>query len=86
VLNLAGVSPFDQFIVKGAIIVVAVLVGARAAKRKIDSSTSGNRAEPWWRTGRFRSDSQSRAATAEQRDRRPSASPQVAKNNPSSTT
>ncbi|MFT4616076.1 MAG: ribose transport system permease protein [Ilumatobacter sp.] len=67
VLNLAGVSPFDQFIVKGAIIVAAVLVGARAAKRKVNSSTDRDRAEPWWRTDRFRSDSQSTAATAVQR-------------------
>ena len=40
VMNLMGVSPFDQFVVKGALIVIAVLVGAQAARRR---ATSGRR-------------------------------------------
>lgn len=38
VLNLFGVSPFDQLIVKGAVIVLAVLLGAQAAKRRFHDS------------------------------------------------
>lgn len=34
VMNLIGVSPFDQQIVKGIVIVVAVLVAAQAARRR----------------------------------------------------
>lgn len=34
VMNLMGVSPFDQYVVKGALIVFAVLVGAQAARRR----------------------------------------------------
>jgi ribose transport system permease protein len=34
VMNLMGVSPFDQYVVKGALIVIAVLIGAQAARRR----------------------------------------------------
>lgn len=35
VMNLVGISPFDQQIVKGAVIVVAVLVAAYATRRRL---------------------------------------------------
>jgi ribose transport system permease protein len=35
VLNLAGVSPFDQLIAKGLVIVIAVLLAARATRRRL---------------------------------------------------
>ncbi|MGF9660874.1 ABC transporter permease [Arthrobacter crystallopoietes] len=34
VMNLLGISPFDQQIVKGAVIVIAVLIAARAGRRR----------------------------------------------------
>jgi ribose transport system permease protein len=39
VMNLIGISPFDQQIVKGAVIVIAVLLAARAARRRFRERT-----------------------------------------------
>jgi ribose transport system permease protein len=39
VMNLIGISPFDQQIVKGAVIVIAVLLAARAARRRFRDRT-----------------------------------------------
>jgi ribose transport system permease protein len=36
VMNLVGISPFDQQIVKGAVIVVAVLLAANATRRRLN--------------------------------------------------
>lgn len=38
VMNLMGVSPFDQYVVKGTLIVIAVLIGAQAARRRARSA------------------------------------------------
>jgi ribose transport system permease protein len=35
VLNLTGVSPFDQQIVKGVVIIAAVLLAGQALKRRV---------------------------------------------------
>jgi len=44
VMNLVGISPFDQQIVKGAVIVVAVLLAANATRRRLDRrAASGDR-------------------------------------------
>lgn len=44
VMNLVGVSPFDQQIVKGAVIVVAVLLAANAMRRRLNRrAASGGR-------------------------------------------
>ena len=41
VLNLVGVSPFDQQIVKGLVIIAAVLLAARATKRRLTERRGG---------------------------------------------
>jgi ribose transport system permease protein len=41
VLNLVGVSPFDQQIVKGLVIIAAVLLAARATKRRFAERRGG---------------------------------------------
>jgi len=48
VMNLIGISPFDQQIVKGAVIVLAVLLAAGAMRRRIPRSqdTTGFAASP----------------------------------------
>ncbi|WP_458319097.1 ABC transporter permease [Mycolicibacterium brisbanense] len=44
VMNLVGISPFDQQIVKGAVIVAAVLLAVKATRRKLNPrAVSGNR-------------------------------------------
>ncbi|BDY32109.1 Ribose import permease protein RbsC [Mycolicibacterium mageritense] len=44
VMNLVGISPFDQQIVKGAVIVVAVLLAVNAARRRLNRrAASGDR-------------------------------------------
>ncbi|WP_073910496.1 ABC transporter permease [Mycolicibacterium sp.] len=44
VMNLVGISPFDQQIVKGAVIVVAVLLAVNAARRRLSRrAASGDR-------------------------------------------
>lgn len=52
VMNLMGVSPFDQYIAKGALIVAAVLLGAQAAKRRARTP----RNQPLTGTGRTDAD------------------------------
>jgi len=42
ILNLIGVSPFDQYVAKGLVIVAAVLIGARTAKRRRVVPTSNS--------------------------------------------
>ena len=46
VLNLVGVSPFDQQIVKGLVIIAAVLLAARATKRRFAERRAGQQAAP----------------------------------------
>jgi ribose transport system permease protein len=46
VLNLVGVSPFDQMIVKGLVIIAAVLLAARATKRRFSERGAGQQAPP----------------------------------------
>jgi ribose transport system permease protein len=45
VMNLIGISPFDQQIVKGAVIVIAVLLAARGARRRFRERTPARSAE-----------------------------------------
>jgi ribose transport system permease protein len=45
VMNLIGISPFDQQIVKGAVIVIAVLVAVQASRRRLSERKSNRAAD-----------------------------------------